>query len=738
MSLRKLFYIFIFLLSGNAFGENQIKPKDMLTYQMYSEGVNKENTQFSSDNITVNEKTKVMIATGNVLIIGENQKISADKVEYDQNLDIAIATGNVVITNRDGSIYETENATLTNQFKSIVAIPLFGKLNEKSSIKSNNFKKNDLGESFFNEGVYTACECNLKKNETPIWRLESKEIKHDPKTQTVYLKHAVMKIFSLPIYYLPYLSFPDWTVKRRSGFLTPIYGYTKRDRFHIKIPYYYAPESDPTWDMTLTSHQSGKTGHADQLNIRKEYESTSLETNIYKGNLNTNKSNGDNVFAINLKAKSNLKNNWIMNLGAKYADQETFMRRYGFDGEASYKSYVELEKIKENSISFIEIYNIQNLDEISSNNEPVLAPSISHHVFNSNEKYNYDIKFKAHSIYNDESYDIKRWSGLGKVNKKLNLQNISLEADANIGIDLYSIQGRPSTDNNDNRYIDRISSGFSFAASNQFGFIADRASLIIEPKIQFSTVFSSDRTDEVPNRDSAEFRLDQANLFLNNQYQGRDNIQKNDRVNLGVTSLVNTESLGDINFFLGQSQKISGTQKNLTISNEDRQSHIINSIDWNPSDMFKISWFSLYNHHNLKSDTSDFSLNGSFDGWSYSLNHKSVDGEFISNNVDREELNLGLSTNFSNWNTSYSRTYDLNNDKEELISETLGLEYTGSGYMFGNCLTILFQYKSTGGVVDRDLVPEDSIYLTFNFRNLGAYNWQPKEINKALNKNLRY
>jgi len=28
--------------------------------------------------------------------------------------------------------------------------------------------------------------------------------------------------------------------------------------------------------------------------------------------------------------------------------------------------------------------------------------------------------------------------------------------------------------------------------------------------------------------------------------------------------------------------------------------------------------------------------------------------------------------------------------------------------------------------------------LTFNFRNLGAYQWQPKEINKSLNKNLRY
>ena len=28
--------------------------------------------------------------------------------------------------------------------------------------------------------------------------------------------------------------------------------------------------------------------------------------------------------------------------------------------------------------------------------------------------------------------------------------------------------------------------------------------------------------------------------------------------------------------------------------------------------------------------------------------------------------------------------------------------------MFGNCLTILLEYKSSGGVADRDLLAEDS------------------------------
>ncbi len=727
MKILSIIFTLIIIVSSKSFGEtkNNLSP-------------NTKDVEFTSDIIKVDEKNKIVTASGNVVIINENRKIIADKVVYDQNIDKAIATGKVILREKDGSIYESNEVVLTNEFKSVVAIPLFGKLEDKSSVSAENFKKNDIGESFFNEGVYTACDCDLKKQETPVWRLESKQIHHDPKTQTIYLKHPVMKIFSLPVYYLPYLSFPDWTIKRRSGFLTPTYGYSNRNRFHIKVPYYYAPENDATWDMTFTTHQNGKTGHADQLNIRKEYENTSLETNIYNGNLDTNKSNGDNVFAVNLKASTSLKNNWDMKIEGKYADQETFMRRYGFDSNTSYKSYIELKKINNNSLSNIEVYNIQNLDETSNNNEPVLAPSISHHIFNTNKKYNYnyDVKLSAHSIYNDESYDIKRWSGFGNINKKLYFENLLFEADANLGLDLYSIQGRPSTDTNNSRYIDRISSGLSIAASKQFNFINETSGFMIEPKMQLSSINATDRTNEVPNRDSSEFILDQANLFLSNQFQGRDNIQSNDRLNLGLTALYMTEKLGKLDFFVGQSHKLSGTQKNISIANKDRQSHFINTMSWNINEMYNFSWFSLYNHHNLKSDTSDFKFNGSFDGWSYSANHRSVNKEYLYDNNDREELVLNFSKNFSNLKTIYSRTYDLNNNDEELISETLGLEYNGTGYMFDNCLTVLFQYKSTGGVADRDILPEDSVYLTFSFRNLGDFKYQPKAIMRTLSESI--
>ena len=97
-------------------------------------------------------------------------------------------------------------------------------------------------------------------------------------------------------------------------------------------------------------------------------------------------------------------------------------------------------------------------------------------------------------------------------------------------------------------------------------------------------------------------------MFFNNQYQGRDNLQRNDRLNFGVTSLLVSDKMGEINFFVGQSQKLSGTQNNVSLPNKDRQSHIINSISWNLNEKFNFLWFALNDHHDLNADNSDFHL----------------------------------------------------------------------------------------------------------------------------------
>ena len=42
---------------------------------------------------------------------------------------------------------------------------------------------------------------------------------HEKKNKTIYYDNAVVKIYDFPIFYFPYLSHPDPSVSRRSGFL---------------------------------------------------------------------------------------------------------------------------------------------------------------------------------------------------------------------------------------------------------------------------------------------------------------------------------------------------------------------------------------------------------------------------------------------------------------------------------------------------------------------------------------
>ena len=51
----------------------------------------------------------------------------------------------------------------------------------------------------------------------PPWTIQASEILHDNK-KTIYYDNALIKVYNIPIFYIPKLSHPDPTVERRSDF----------------------------------------------------------------------------------------------------------------------------------------------------------------------------------------------------------------------------------------------------------------------------------------------------------------------------------------------------------------------------------------------------------------------------------------------------------------------------------------------------------------------------------------
>ena len=63
--------------------------------------------------------------------------------------------------------------------------------------------------------VYSPCDVCRSKD--PLWQIKARKVKHDAKNQDVYYNDAFIEVKGVPVFYTPFLSHPDPSVKRRSG-----------------------------------------------------------------------------------------------------------------------------------------------------------------------------------------------------------------------------------------------------------------------------------------------------------------------------------------------------------------------------------------------------------------------------------------------------------------------------------------------------------------------------------------
>ena len=99
---------------------------------------------------------------------------------------------------------------------------------------------------------FTPCDCDYKNGETPAWELKSTETRHDPVAQTVFHNNVTMHIFDVPVMYFPYLSHPDWTVRRRSGVLRQRIKFSSDLGMTYGQSYYWVTGDTHDVEITLT------------------------------------------------------------------------------------------------------------------------------------------------------------------------------------------------------------------------------------------------------------------------------------------------------------------------------------------------------------------------------------------------------------------------------------------------------------------------------------------------------
>ena len=679
-----------------------------------------QDISFEADSVTVNQDDGSMLAVGNVEMQQAGMTLTADEVRYNRDEDRAVASGDVTFIDADGGVHRSDVMTLDTEFTHIVADTLRSRYPDGSFFIADSGDIRTDSVSVYDSSRFSPCDCDFENGETPIWDLRATSTRHNVETRTIIHRNVRMHIMNLPIGYLPYLAHPDWTVRRRSGFLAPSFIINTDLGLTASIPYFMV--IDETSDAEITPYRFQHRGNAVRTRYRRFWDRSEFGATLYTANVETYKKNRENVAAIDAAYGARIGQGWDVDMRLQRASQDTFMRRYKFNGSTSLKSEIVAQKQTQDRYYRVEMWDIQGLNAAdTADTEPSVLPHVFYEKIRPGMRPSQRIKteISAMQVDNDEEHDMSRWTGNVELSDEIEAGGITTELKAGVIGTYYSIQKKPAAATTKTDDLGRVTPMASVEWRSPISVSTASRSGVLEPRLQLAYVGGEDKTDEIPNRDSADYRVDEANLFLLNRYQGYDYLRPGTRADVGVSAISNDALLGEVSGFIGASYRLSGKpSRGLAVNDDDNLSDIVASLSVNPAIPVKVDWSGRMASDDLKLNESRTSLSGTIGSLSLGIEHLQLAKPYFQSAAsDLEELKLSATYNLpGGWAAKGSQVWDLSNGKTRRDSSTASLTWTGG---IQDCLTFNLDYDRDLES-DRDISASDQFLLTINFKYLGS------------------
>jgi LPS-assembly protein len=217
--------------------------------------------------LTYDNDRNIVSAEGNVQLYYQGRILEADKVTYNRNTNRVYAEGNAKLTEADGTVAYGDRFDLTDDFKNGFIDSLSAVTPQKTYFTSPRGERSAGETAVFEKGTYTACQpCKEHPERPPLWQIKAMKIIHNKDEKMIYFEDASFEFLGVPIAYFPYLSSPDPSVTRKSGFLAPNYVYESRLGFGASIPYFF--NLAPNYDLTVTPTFLSRQGVLGQVEWR--------------------------------------------------------------------------------------------------------------------------------------------------------------------------------------------------------------------------------------------------------------------------------------------------------------------------------------------------------------------------------------------------------------------------------------------------------------------------------------
>lgn len=574
------------LLAGSASAET-IAPRD-------------EPVLLTGDRVIFDTRGDRVTAEGNVEISRGGRRLLADRVTYDQAQNRVRAEGNVVLLEPTGEAFFGDALKVTGDLREGLVERLRVLLANDARLAAARGSRQEGRVTELEDAVFSPCPVCAEDTRQPLWQIRADRVHHDQAERTVTYRNARFELFGVPVAYTPYLTHPDPSVKRKSGFLTPSFGSSSTLGLSVETPYYFdlAPNRDFTLAPIFTTDagvvlageyrqltEAGRTTLAGSVTHTEAYQSqpTDERDDRLRGHLE-----GEGRYRFG-------ENDAGFDLA--WASDNTYLRRYDFSNADVLRNRAYVERLMGHDYLAVQALAFQGLREDDDQGLiPIVLPLAQSRLrssrFQDGSRVTLDSSLVA--LTRTEGLDTRRVSTeagwekpwIGGIGDEIRLR-FSLRGD------LYYYDGDPESfsssggEGSAGRLVPRATVDWRWPLIDETG----PWQHVVEPVVSLNAAPYDLNDNGIPNEDSIVFEFDETNLFEADRFTGLDRVDEGVRVAYGLRFSSYGPAPLSVGGVVGQSWQPrrnrafpsqSGVEKNF--------SDYVGRIDLRPSELVDLSY----------------------------------------------------------------------------------------------------------------------------------------------------
>jgi len=688
-----------------------------------------------ADEMIYDNQNNRVTARGNVEIYYSDYTLLADKVVYDQSANTLSAEGDVRIKEPDGAEITADQITLTDDFRDGFIKSLKIVTGDDARIAASRAYRESGETTVFEKAIYTPCKpCEDDPDKAPTWRIKAQKVIHKRSEATIAYEDASFEMWGVPVAYLPRFRHADPSVKRKSGFLIPRFGHSNDLGFTTEIPYYFALA--PNYDFTFSPLVTERNGVVvkGQWRQRTENGRYSVELAGIDQWDDRGISPGDRDFRGSVKTDGEFDINqfWSYGWDITAETDDTFRRFYRLDSILATERVNEIYLTGINDRNYFDArlyqFGALTFDDTAAAESRVL-PIIDYNYIFANPIIGGELSFDSNvtSLTSDDAADSHRFINELKWRRTMiSPGGQVLTPFFSARGDLYNVSNvvNPFTDEtSDENNIARgmVTGGVEY----RYPFVARTANAahVIEPIGQFIARPDLGSQDEIPNEDALSLVFDDTLLFDIDKFSGYDRIESGTRANAGLRYTYQADGGGYIRAVVGQSYRLAGDnpfefreESGLTKTVSDYVTGLyvrpVKQLSFIAQTRFDEETFEV-KRTDLSSSLNVGPLSGQAT-YSKLLDKPDIRGEnLVEIRNNREEILANGELDLTKfWSLLGSVRYDIARGQQ--ITDSVGLKYSD------DCFALTVSYAQSF-IQDRDIRPDETISLRFEFKHLGAF-----------------